>query len=100
MYTATMLYHFKDDSFEAACEIWKSRVMEHAKSQPGFIRMQFLTARPQALAIGTWAANADARQFMETGVFKQLMAQLQNHVTRQPEQTVWDLRYFAEKEGR
>ena len=98
MYTATMLYHFKDDSFETACEIWKSQIMEHAKSQPGFIRMQFLTARPQALAIGTRAANADARRFMETGIFKRLMTQLQNHVTGQPQQTIWDLRYFAEKE--
>jgi heme-degrading monooxygenase HmoA len=96
MYTATMLYQFKDDSFEAACEIWKGQVMELAKSQPGFIRMQFLTARPQALAIGTWAQNADARRFMETGVFKRLMTQLQDHVAAQPQQTIWDLRYFAE----
>jgi len=69
MYTATMLYHFKDDSFEAACEIWKDQVMEHAKGQPGFIRMQFL-----------------------------LMTQLHDHVSGQPQQTIWDLRYFAEKE--
>ena len=97
MYTATMLYRFKDDSFETACEIWKTQVMEHAKSQPGFVRMQFLTAKPQAMAIGTWEDNADARRFMETGVFKGLMAQLQDHVTGQPQQTIWDLRYFSEK---
>jgi hypothetical protein len=97
MYTATMLYHFKDESFEAACEIWNSQIMEQAKSQPGFIRMQLLTARPQALAIGTWAENADARRFMETGIFKRLMTQLQGHVASQPQQTIWDLRYFAEK---
>jgi heme-degrading monooxygenase HmoA len=97
MYTATMLYRFKDDSFEAACEIWKTQVMEHAKGQPGFIRMQFLTAKPQAMAIGTWKDNADARRFMETGIFKRLMAQLQDHVMGQPQQTIWDLRYFSEK---
>ena len=73
MYTATMLYHFKEDSFDKACEIWKNEVMEHARSQPGFIRMQFLVARPNALALGTWEDNAHARRFMETGVFKRLL---------------------------
>jgi len=97
MYTATMLYHFKEDSFETACEIWKDQILEHAKSQPGFVRMQLLTARPQALAIGTWAGNADARRFMETGVFKKLMGELQAYVASPPQQTIWDLRYFAEK---
>jgi heme-degrading monooxygenase HmoA len=97
MYTATMLYHFKEDSFEKACEIWKNEVMEHARSQPGFVRMQLLVARPHALAMGTWEDNAHARRFMETGVFKRLLDRLTDMVETNPEQSIWDLKYFAQK---
>ncbi len=97
MYTATMLYRFKEGDFDSACEIWKNEVMEHARTQPGFIRMQFLVARPNALALGTWEDNSDARRFMETGVFKRLLARLSDMVVASPEQTIWDLKYFAEK---
>ena len=77
MYTATMQYQFKDDAFDQACEIWNREILEHAKSQAGFVRMQLLTARPRALAIGTWEDNQHARAFMETGAFKALMGKLQ-----------------------
>jgi quinol monooxygenase YgiN len=97
MYTATMIYHFKDDSFDAACEIWKQEIIEHAKGQPGFVRMQLLAARPKAMAIGTWENNGSARSFMETGVFKRLMAKVQPMMAEQPQQSIWDLKYFAEK---
>ncbi len=97
MYTATMLYRFKEESFDEACEIWKSEVMEHARAQPGFIRMQLLVARPAAMALGTWEDTSYARRFMETGVFKRLLARLSSMVASSPEQTIWDLRYFAEK---
>ncbi len=97
MYTATMLYRFKEESFDEACEIWKSEVMEHARSQPGFIRMQLLVNRPAAMAVGTWEDNAHARRFMETGVFKRLLARLSQMVTASPEQTIWNLKYFAER---
>jgi hypothetical protein len=97
MYTATMSYHFKDDTFDLACEIWKNEILDHAKSQRGFVRMQFLAARPKALAIGTWEDNLHARAFMETGVFKKLMARLQTLVAEQPQQAVWDLKYFESR---
>ncbi len=97
MYTATMLYHFKEESFDAACELWRTHVMEHARTRPGFVRMQFLVARPRALAMGTWTDAASARRFMETGVFKNLLAAIKGMVDRSPEQTVWDLKYLAEK---
>jgi len=97
MYTATMLYRFTEESFDQACEIWKNEIMEHARAQPGFVRMQLLVARPNALALGTWEDNADARRFMETGVFKRLLARLSSMVASAPEQTIWDLKYFAEK---
>jgi hypothetical protein len=95
MYTATMLYHFKDEAFDLACEIWKNEILDLAKSQKGFVRMQFLTARPKAMAMGTWEDNLHARAFMETGVFKKLMGRLATLVTEQPQQTIWDLKYFA-----
>jgi len=97
MYTATILYHFKQENFDQACEIWKNEVMEHAKAQPGFVRMQFLVDQPKALAIGTWEDGGYARKFMETGVFKRLLARVTNMVTADPEQTIWDLKYFAGK---
>ena len=97
MYTATMLYHFREEAFDEACEIWKTEVMERAQSQPGFVRMQFLVSRPNAMALGTWEGNAHARRFMETGVFKRLLARLSGMVASSPEQTIWDLKYFAEK---
>lgn len=99
MYTATMLYQFKDEDFDHACQIWKNEVLEHAKTQKGFIRMLFLTAQPKALAIGTWEDNRHARAFMETGAFKTLMSKLQGIVVRQPEQAIWDLKYYASAMG-
>ncbi len=97
MYTATMVYSFKEPSFDAACEIWKNEILEHARSQPGFVRMQLLAARPRAMAIGTWESNQAARAFMETGVFKQLMSRLQPMIDGQPQQTIWELRYYVQK---
>jgi len=97
MYTATMLYQFRDESFDAACEIWKNEILEHARIQPGFVRMQFLADRPKALAIGTWEDNTYARKFMETGVFRQLMEKLQGMNAQQPQQTIWDLKYFVSR---
>jgi quinol monooxygenase YgiN len=95
MYTATMQYQFKDEAFDQACEIWNREILEHAKSHAGFVRMQLLTARPRALAIGTWEDNEHARAFMETGAFKALMGKLQPMVTGQPQQAIWDLKYYA-----
>jgi quinol monooxygenase YgiN len=99
MYTATMLYTFRDEGFDRACEIWRDEILEHARTQEGFVRMQFLTARPRALAIGTWEDNRHARAFMETGVFKRLMEKLLGLVSEQPQQTIWELEYFASRSG-
>ena len=85
-----MLYHFTNESFDAACETWKNEILEHARMQPGFVMMQFLTARPRAMAIGTWEDNSYARRFMETGAFKRLMSQLKDQMEKQPEQAVWE----------
>lgn len=97
MYTATMLYHFRDEAFDEACAIWNEEIMEHARLQPGFVRMQFLVARPRALAIGTWVDNGHARRFMQTGVFQRLLARLQGLTAAAPQQTIWDLKYFSQR---
>jgi quinol monooxygenase YgiN len=59
--------------------------------------MQFLAARPRAMAIGTWEDNLHARAFMETGVFKKLMDRLQSMVEEQPQQSIWELKFFASR---
>jgi hypothetical protein len=100
MYTATMLYHFTDEAFGQACEIWKNEILDLAKKQKGFVRMQLLVARPRAMAIGTWEDNLHARAFMETGVFKRLMEKLQSMVTETPQQSIWDLKYFESRESK
>ena len=97
MYTATMLYQFKDEAFEEACAIWDEEIMEHARIQPGFVRMQLLTARPKALAIGTWESHEDANRFMQTGAFRRLLGRLTGMTTQAPQQTIWDLRYYRQK---
>ncbi|HUX20495.1 MAG TPA: hypothetical protein VMW69_04595 [Spirochaetia bacterium] len=96
MYTATMLYRFLPGKFEDACRLWEEEIFNHAKGQPGFVRMQLLTAPPVAMAIGTWKSSSYARRFMGTGVFKELMSKLDAMLTEAPEQAVWDLRHFAE----
>lgn len=96
MYTATMEYEFKAELFEEACTIWKDEVLGLAAEQEGFIRMQFLTSTPKALAIGSWKAAEDAQKFMQTGVFKDLMVKLEDKVVRDPIAHIWDLRYFSE----
>ena len=97
MYTATMLYHFKEDSFDTACEIWKNEVMEHARSRAGVHQDAVPGGPPDALALGTWEDNDHARRFMETGVFKRLLGRLSDMVAASPEQKIWDLKYFAGK---
>lgn len=96
MYTATMNYRFKPDDFNKACSLWEQHVFASAKSQPGFVRMQFLVDAPQAMAIGTWKSKSDAEAFMQTGVFKKLMAAIEGYCDGQPSPHVWQLRNFSE----
>jgi hypothetical protein len=96
MYTATMHYHFVPDRFEQACALWEKHVITAARSQNGFVRMHFLTAAPEALAIGTWQSKSDAEAFMKTGVFTRLMADLEVLCTEPPLPKVWELKYFEQ----
>jgi len=95
MYTATMLYTFKTSNFPEACAIWQRVVFERAQKQAGFVRMQFLTNCPEAMAIGTWQDKSFAEAFMQTGVFRELMAQLESHCSALPMPKVWHLECFA-----
>jgi hypothetical protein len=94
MYTATMNYHFRNEVFEEACIIWERHVLIHARKQPGFVRMQFLVASPKAMAIGTWESKAAAEAFMQTGVFKNLMLELNVMCATSPIPAVWELKYY------
>ena len=94
MYTATMRYHFKEGSFTEGCNAWKETVLAEAKGRTGLIRMQWLEAKPRALAIGTWNDQSQAQAFMQTGVFKRLTAKLENLVTEKPEPELWSLEAF------
>ena len=96
MYTATMVYEFKEDQFDRACELWNEHVLTLASKQPGMVRMQFLTSPPRAMAIGTWEDASYAQAFMKTGVFKYLMDILEPLVAAEPKPQVWDLKYFTE----
>jgi quinol monooxygenase YgiN len=96
MYTATMRYTFTEGSFEKGCALWKTTVLEEAKKAEGLVRMQFLVAAPQALAIGTWKEKKYAEAFMKTGVFKRLMEQLKGLTASEPKSEIWELdSYFA-----
>jgi quinol monooxygenase YgiN len=96
VYTATVQYEFKEEYFDEACRIWEESVLELARKQEGFVRMQFLTAPPHALAIGTWADASFAQSFMQTGVFKNLLSKLEPMLKGEPRPRIWDLACFAE----
>lgn len=98
MYTATMRYKFKPEMFDIACGFWRNLVLEQAKKAPGVIRMQFLVAKPYALAIGTWEQKIFAEKFMKTGVFKQLLENLVGLTDADPEAEIWSLDSFWESE--
>ncbi|PID29671.1 MAG: hypothetical protein CSB55_01535 [Candidatus Cloacimonadota bacterium] len=97
MFTAMVEYTFKPESLEEACKLWEEHVLELAKKQKGFIRLQFYTKPDgKALAMGTWERKEDAMAFMATGVFKDLLAKLMLQTAEPPKHQTWDLKYFAD----
>ena len=99
MHTAMMNYRFVPERLEEACSIWQEEVLEVARGHEGFVRMQ-LYSRPtgEALAIGTWQSRDNAEAFMQTGVFKRLLARLEGLTAEEPKPSRWALRSFAEAE--
>lgn len=96
MYTATVIYEFKEEAFEEACSLWEKEILAHGQKQPGFVRMQFLTASPRAMAVGSWEDESYAQAFMQTGVFKKLLEKLSPMLVGDPRPQIWNLKYFAE----
>lgn len=96
MYTATMRYTFTEKGFDQGCALWKATVLPPAAEASGMVRMQLLTARPAALAIGTWRDKADAEAFMRTGIFRELMAKIEPLLAVQPAPEQWELVAYAE----
>jgi len=96
MYTATMRYVLKAESFGEFCRIWEADILAQARTAPGFVRMQLLAANPEALAIGTWKEKQYAEKFMQTGVFKKLMEKITPLLVSQPAPELWNLAAYAE----
>ncbi|HBD95620.1 MAG: hypothetical protein A2015_11210 [Spirochaetes bacterium GWF1_31_7] len=94
MYTATMRYVFKSDFFMEGCRIWNDTVMIKAIGTPGLVRMQLLTGKSEALAVGTWEDKSFAEQFMQSGVFKVLLEKLSGMLISDPIPEQWNLTYF------
>ncbi|HHU35900.1 MAG TPA: hypothetical protein GXZ47_01590 [Treponema sp.] len=92
-----MRYVFTDSGFDSGCDLWKTLVFEEAKKAPGLIRMQLLSAKPMALAIGTWEDKKYAESFMRTGVFKKLKESLVGKLTAEPVSEHWTLDSVWEK---
>ena len=95
MFTAVMKFHFKDESFDKGCTVWLDMIPDAAKNQPGCIQIQLLTAKPYALAIGTWEKSDYAQEFMKTGIFDRLLAALKEILEEQPEPSVWTTRFTS-----
>ncbi len=91
-----MRYTFTEEGFDEGCALWKASVPEKAAAAPGMARIQFLEARPVALAVGSWRDKADAEAFMRTGVFRDLLERLGPLLARKPEPEAWDLAAYAE----
>ena len=96
MYTATMDYPVKKGKEDEFIGIWDSEVLSLAKERDGFIRMQLLKTSGRLLAIGTWKDQSYAEAFMQTGVFKELLAQLGPLLEGDPKPTIWNQVLFSE----
>ena len=96
MYTTTVAYEFKTDFYQEACEIWREYIMEPARKADGLIRIQFLTAAPKAMAIGTWKHSSYAETFMKTGAAKIFFDKITPFLDNKSMPQKWELTYFNE----
>lgn len=97
MYTATMRYTFTEGNVSKGVADWKSVVLDTAQKAEGFVRMQLLVNDNVMLAIGTWKDKQFAETFMQTGVFRDLMARIEPLLTEKPVPELWTLEAYAEK---
>ena len=95
LYTATMIYPLRPEKVDEFARLWDTEVLELAKHQPGFVRMQLMTRESEAMAMGTWKSKSHAEAFMALGVFQSLMSASEDFLTGSPKPTIWSLVAFA-----
>lgn len=97
MFHAIMTYHFYPQHLQEASALWHTQVARIIAKQPGFIRVQFYTnADGTAVAIGSWEAKEYADDFMKTGVFANLLKDLEHMMSEVPRGGPYALEYFEE----
>ena len=97
MHNAQIVYKFKKGCLEDGVKIWEEAVFNKIKNAEGFVRVQLYTGKDEMMAIGTWEEKAFAEKFMQTGVFKDIMASFGDLLEEQPINKVYDLKYFESK---
>ncbi|HOI63331.1 MAG TPA: hypothetical protein PLM80_06280 [Mesotoga sp.] len=98
MYVAVMRYHFREESLERACSIWKEAVLERATGREGFVRAFIMTGTGgKALAVGMWEEKRHADEFMKTGVFKELLNDFTDMMVANSEHEAYEMKFCSEK---
>ncbi len=98
MYVAVMRYHFREESLERACSIWKEAVLERAIGREGFVRAFIMTGTGgKALAVGMWEEKRHADEFMKTGVFKELLNDFTDMMVANSEHEAYEMKFCSEK---
>ena len=98
MYVAVMRYHFREESLERACSIWKEAVLERATGREGFVRAFIMTGTGRkALAVGMWEEKRHADEFMKTGVFKELLNDFTDMMVANSEHEAYEMKFCSEK---
>lgn len=95
MYVATMEYPLLTTVAPSeAAAVWKALVLDAARTQEGFVRMQLYSQMGALLAIGTWQEKRHAEAFMRTGVFLRLKETLAPMLAGEPHPRLWEQEAF------
>ncbi|MGA1848249.1 MAG: antibiotic biosynthesis monooxygenase family protein [Thermoplasmatota archaeon] len=86
MYVGVIFYRFKPDTINDAVRDWEEMVVNEAKKQRGYIKADmFINERTgEAIDIGFWETEEDARRFKETGLFDLLTESLKDYILEPP----------------
>jgi quinol monooxygenase YgiN len=96
MFSTSMRYKFKPGKAEEAAEIWKNTIFNPAIVREGIVALEFMiNEHDEALAIGIWEKQEFAQAFMQTGIFKTLLQDLDEFLLEQPEGEHWTLTAFG-----
>ena len=98
MYTSIMNYCFKPEKLDEAVGMWKTAVVDSIQKQPGFVRVQFYTqASGKAMAMGSWEQKENAEDFMNTGIFKEMLSKFESYMDEMPRHEKFNLEVFEQK---